>query len=54
MNEADAALMLKDYGYKVRGHLPSGWVLAAPDGRLIREGAFVQEIERLTAPVSGS
>ena len=53
MNEAEAALILKEEcDYRVRGHLPSGWVLIAPDGRFIREGEFVKELERLTAPGS--
>ena len=48
MDEIMAAEMLIEHGYTVRGRLPSGWVLRAPDGRLIREGHFVDELEQLT------
>ncbi len=46
----EIAEMLLAYGYKTEGHLPSGWVLRAPDGRLIRESDFEKELEKLTVP----
>lgn len=50
-NEIVAALV-KEYGYKVRGWIPSGWVLVRPDGTLMRACEAMAELERLTAPKS--
>lgn len=45
-------ILVREYGYKVRGRIPSGWVLIRPDGSLMRETDVQAELERLTAPKS--
>ncbi len=42
--------LIRKHGYKVRGRVPSGWVLTAPDGRLVHQDSLDGEIEIVTTP----
>jgi len=41
-------ILVREYGYGVRGRIPSGWVLIRPDGSLMRSDDVKAELERLT------
>jgi hypothetical protein len=51
MNEHEIVeALVREYGYRVRGRLPSGWVLIRPDGSLMKEESARAELEKLTTP----